>query len=255
MTKTDYQKENSVLVSVIIPAYNSEKYIEKAIDSVLIQDVPLEIIIINDCSPDKTSDIMKKYENHPLIQYYENKVRLGAAGTRNKAVTLSRGKYVAFLDCDDWWEPDKLKKQLKMIEKTGAVLCSTARRLIDKASGTAGKVISVKEIITYDMMLHQNCINCSSALIKREVIAKYPMAYEDSHEDYITWLKILKEYKFACAVNEPLLNYRVSKTGKSGSKMKSAKMTFMVYRYMGFGLLQSIWYFCCYAINGMKKYH
>lgn len=254
MTKPNHQENNTILVSVIIPAYNSEKYIEKAIDSALIQEVPLEVIVINDCSPDRTSDVMRKYAEEPRVRYYENKVRLGAAGTRNRAVTLSRGEYVAFLDCDDWWEPNKLKKQLKMMSKTGAVLCSTARRLIDSNTGTSKKIISVKEIITYKMMLHQNWINCSSALIKRDVIAKYPMAYEDSHEDYITWLKILKEYKFACAVNEPLLNYQVSKSGKSGSKIKSARMTFMVYRYMGFGFFHSIWYFCCYAINGMLKY-
>ena len=254
MTKSDYQENRNILVSVIIPAYNSEHYIEQAIDSVLIQDVPMEIIVINDHSPDRTSEIMKKYENHPLVRYYENHVRLGASGTRNKGVSLASGKYIAFLDCDDWWEPDKLKKQLHMMKKTGAVLCSTARRLIGKNDRSSNKIIPVEEIITYEMMLHQNYINCSSVLIKNDVIARYPMHYENSHEDYITWLKILKEYKFACAVNEPLLNYRVSSTGKSGSKLKSAKMTFLVYRYMGFGLLRSIWYFCCYAINGIKKY-
>lgn len=254
MIKSNHQKKETILVSVIIPAYNAEKYIEQAIQSVLIQDIPLEIIIINDCSMDKTAEIIKKYADNPSIHYYENTAQLGASGSRNKGVSLARGKYVAFLDSDDWWEPEKLKKQLEMMKKTGAVLCSTARRLIEENRNNSSKTIPVKEIITYKMMLHQNCINCSSVLIERDIIANYPMDYEHSHEDYITWLKIFQKYHFACAVNEPLLNYRVSNTGKSGSKLQSAKKTFMVYRHMGFGLLRCIWYFCCYAINGIKKY-
>lgn len=255
MANSNQQQKASLLVSVIIPAYNSEKYLKQAIESVLIQNVPLELIVINDCSSDNTAAIMNDYKEDPRVHYYENEQRLGASGTRNRGVRISRGKYIAFLDCDDWWEPEKLKKQLHMIKKTGAVLCSTARRLIDSSNPSSEKIISVKETITYKMMLHQNWINCSSVLVRRDVITKYPMAYEDSHEDYITWLKILKQYKFACAINEPLLNYRVSNQGKSGNKLKSAKMTFKAYRYMGFGLLKSIWYFCFYAINGYRKYH
>ena len=80
------------------------------------------------------------------------------------------------------------------------------------------------------------------------------MEHEDSHEDYITWLKILKKYGRACGVNEPLLKYRLSTTGKSGSKWKSAGMTWKVYRYMGFGLIKSFFCFCSYAIHGVWKY-
>jgi teichuronic acid biosynthesis glycosyltransferase TuaG len=80
------------------------------------------------------------------------------------------------------------------------------------------------------------------------------MEHADSHEDYILWLKILQVHGFACGINEPLLRYRLSNTGKSGSKLKSAKMTFMVYRYMGFGLPKSILCFCSYALHGVRKY-
>ena len=80
------------------------------------------------------------------------------------------------------------------------------------------------------------------------------MEHEDSHEDYIMWLKILQKYKTACGINEPLLNYRLSNTGKSGSKLKSAKMTFKVYRYMGFGIIKSLICFCSYAVHGVLKY-
>ena len=81
------------------------------------------------------------------------------------------------------------------------------------------------------------------------------MGHEDSHEDYIMWLQILQKYGFAVAINEPLLKYRLSSTGKSGSKLKSARMTFMVYRYMGFGWLKSCCCFVSYAYHGIRKYY
>ena len=248
-------KPSLPLVSVIMPAYNCEKYITKALDSVLIQDIPLEIIVINDCSNDHTEDIILQYAaEHPEICYLKNETNLGASGSRNRAVKLAHGKYVAFLDSDDWWEPDKLKKQLELIEKNDIVLCSTARALVNPDGTPMNKIIPVTEKITYRSLLKHNCINCSSVLLLREVALEYPMEHEDSHEDYITWLKILQKYGEAYAINEPLLNYRLSSSGKSGSKLKSAKMTFKVYRYMGFGLFKSLLCFCSYALHGVFKY-
>lgn len=246
---------NKPLVSVIMPAYNCEKYISTAINSVLAQQVSLELIIINDCSSDGTEQIIQQYAaGNSAIRYYKNDKNLGASGSRNRAVKLSQGKYVAFLDSDDWWESDKLKKQLALIEETNCVLCSTARALVNPDGTPMDKIIPVIEEITYHSLLKHNCINCSSVLLLREVALEFPMEHEDSHEDYITWLKILQKYGEACAINEPLLNYRLSASGKSGSKLKSAKMTFKVYRYMGFGLFKSILCFCSYAIHGVLKY-
>ena len=243
-----------VLVSVIIPAYNCEKYIGKSIDSALAQDVPIEVIVLNDCAKDGTEEVIQKYLTDSRIRYVRNEKNLGVAKTRNRGVRLACGKYVAFLDSDDWWESGKLAKQLERIERDNAVLCSTARELVNPDGSSMGKVIPVTEYITYRELLKHNCINCSSVLLLREVALEFPMEHEDSHEDYITWLKILKKYGSACAVNEPLLKYRLSVTGKSGSKWKSARMTFKVYRYMGFGWLKSILCFCSYAVHGVWKY-
>ena len=91
-------------------------------------------------------------------------------------------------------------------------------------------------------------------MLRRDAALRYPMEHEDSHEDYITWLKILQEYGTASGVDEPLLNYRLTTKGKSGNKLKSAGMTFKVYRYMGFGLGKSILCFISYALNGIWKY-
>ena len=242
------------LVSVIIPAYNCENYLAQAVDSALAQQVPLEVIIINDCAKDGTEDVIRRYLGHPNVRYVKNEKNLGVAKTRNRGVRLAKGKYVAFLDSDDWWEPDKLEKQVALLEAKKQVLCCTGRALVNPDGSPMGKVIPVNEDIDYRRLLRHNCINCSSVVLRRDVALEFPMEHEDSHEDYITWLKILKKHGHACAVNEPLLKYRLSTTGKSGNKLKSAGMTFKVYRYMGFGLVKSIACFCSYAIHGVWKY-
>ena len=242
------------LVSVVIPAYNCAKTIEKAIDSALMQDTALEVIVINDRSPEELSGVMAKYEIEPRVRYLHNEKNLGAAQTRNKAVGLAEGEYVAFLDSDDYWTEGKLKAQLAALEKTGAVIACTARELMSPDGTLTGRVLPVKEKITYRELLKHNCIACSSVLMKTSVAREFPMEHEESHEDYIMWLKILEKYGFACGINEPMLKYRVSNTGKSGSKLQSAKMTFSVYRIMGFGWIKSVCCFVSYMVNGVWKH-
>lgn len=242
------------LVSVVIPAYNCAGTIRQAVESALAQDVDLEIIVIDDCSKDGLARVMDDYAHSPVVFYVKNEKNCGAAGSRNRGVSLARGKYTAFLDADDWWEAGKLKKQLARMQESGCVLCGTARELVRPDGTRTGKVIPVKECISYRNLLGQNSINCSSVLALTEVLREFPMEHEEAHEDYLTWLRILQKYQTACAVNEPLLKYRLSNTGKSGSKAKSARMTFQVYRLLGFGFLKSAACFVSYALHGILKY-
>jgi teichuronic acid biosynthesis glycosyltransferase TuaG len=246
---------SEILVSVIIPAYNCAAYIGRALDSALRQDVPMEILVIDDCSTDGLEHQMDSYKAYSQIRYLKNEQNLGVAKTRNYGVRQARGTYIAFLDADDCWESDKLKKQLKLIEQTGTVICSTARELMGPDGTLTGHIVPVKTEYTYRDLLRHNLINCSSVLIKREVALEFPMHHDDSHEDYLMWLEVLKKYQKGCAVNEPLLKYRSTDTGKSGSKWHSAKMTFRTYRNMGFGICRSMVYFLCYAYNGIRKYY
>ena len=197
---------------------------------------------------------MEQYREDPRVIYLRNARNMGAAETRNRGIRMAKAPFVAFLDADDIWRPGKLKKQLEALERTGYVLCCTARELMTPTGDFTGKIIPVKETITYKDLLKHNSINCSSVLIRTEVIREFPMSNAESHEDYITWLRVLHKHGNACGINEPLLQYRLSNTGKSGSKLKSAKMTFMVYRRMGFGFGKSILCFCSYAFHGVCKY-
>lgn len=241
-------------VSVIIPAYNCKNTLKKAIDSALIQDVPLEVIVLNDCSKEDLDPVMKEYEEEKRVLYVKNPKNLGVAATRNRGISLAKGEYIAFLDSDDWWLPGKLLHQLHRMEKDHTVISSTGRQLCSFDGEDTGKYIPVKEFVTYKDLLKHNSINCSSVVVKKSVIEEFPMEHDECHEDYITWLMILRKYGRASGINKPYLQYRMSKDSKSGNKLKSAKMTFQVYRHMGYGIVKSCLCFCSYAFNGVKKY-
>lgn len=245
---------NKPLVSVIIPAHSCRKTLKRAVDSVLIQEVDLEVLVLNDCSPQPLDDIMACYQDDARVRYLKNEKNLGASGTRNRGVALAEGQYVAFLDADDCWMPGKLARQMKLLEETGCVLCCTARAIMDEAGNLTGRIIPVQERITYKDLLKENCISCSSVVFPTAVAREFPMEHEDAHEDYILWLRVLGKYGDACGINEPFLHYMKSTTGKSGSKLHSARMTFRVYRYMEFGWLKSIACFVSYAVHGVKKH-
>lgn len=242
------------LVSVVIPAYRCAETLPLSVNSALAQEIPLEVLVIDDCPDAPVAQVMEQYRDDPRVIYLCNPKNLGAAETRNRGIRMAKAPFVAFLDADDIWRPEKLKKQLEALERTGYVLCCTARELMTVQGVFTGKVIPVKETISYKDLLKHNSINCSSVLIRTEVIREFPMSNAESHEDYITWLRVLRAHGNACGINEPLLQYRLSNTGKSGSKLKSAKMTFMVYRRMGFGIGKSILCFCSYAFHGVSKY-
>lgn len=245
---------NHPLVSVVMPVHNGEKYIRDAVDSVFAQETSLELLVIDDCSTDHTKEVLAAYMGREDFLYLRNEKNIGAAASRNRGIQCAKGKYVAFLDADDWWEKGKLKKQLALLERTGCVLCSTGRELVNPDGESTGKYIPVKEKLTYRELLKHNSINCSSVVVKKEAIQAYPMEHDDSHEDYITWLKILKKYKAGVGINQPLLKYRLSEGGKSRNKWKSAAMTYKVYRYMGFNTLKSVVLFISYALHGLWKY-
>ncbi len=224
-----------------------------------IQNMPVELIIVDNASVDHTSDVIQGCQaewksapiNWKVIHCGKN---LGATAGRNLGVANASAPYVAFLDSDDWWATEKLKKQIALLKKTGGVLCSTGREFTTYEGELTGHTIPVKSIITYQDLLHDNIINCSSVLILTSVAKEFPMEHDEYHEDYITWLRVLKKYKTAYAINEPLLKYRRSADGKSANKWKSARMHYYSLRLVGIGAVKAMWYSCFYAISGVKKY-
>lgn len=249
------------MISVIIPLYNAKDYVCEAVASVLAQRVELELIVLDDASTDGSAIVLRQWlEAHSgevgdiSVSLIENKENMGVARTRNKGVLLAKGGYIAFLDADDRFAEGKLARQIKLLEETGADLCNTGRMLIRADGENTGTVIHTPEIITLGELEKSNRINCSSVLLRRETALRYPMEHSEVHEDYLTWLRMLKDGVRMVGIDEPLLLYRLSEGGKSRNKWKSAQMTYRTYRYAGYGWWKSMCMLTCYMINGVRKY-
>ena len=250
----DRDRISQPAVSVCMPAFHAGETIGAAVASVLSQDVALELLIVLDGTDEKTQALLESLKDDRRVRVLRNEERLGAARSRNRAVAQAKAPFIAFLDADDEWAQGKLRKQMNILSRSGRVLCCTARELLRPDGTHTGRVIPVSSVIRYEDLLKTNSINCSSVVVRTEAMRRFPMEHEDSHEDYIAWLKILREYGPADGLNEPMLYYRLSSGGKSGSKLKSARMTFRAYRYMGFSLPRSMYCFLNYALRGAQKY-
>lgn len=245
------------IVSVIMPVYNGEPYIRKAVESVAAQDLPLELILIDDGSGDGSLKVINECQRdfpNLAIRVLQNAENLGVAQSRNRGVQEARGAYVAFLDCDDWWAPGKLKAQIERMKKTGRAVSCTAREFALADGSLTGRVVPVEPVIKREDLLHFNSIALSSAVLKTAVAREFPMGNDDCHEDYLMWLEILQKYGEADGINQPLLKYRKSPAAKTRSKLKSAYMHYQSLRRAGVGGLKACGLFVRYAINGVKNH-
>lgn len=247
-------------VSVVIPAYQCEKYIKKAIQSVLDQSskYTVEIIVVNDQSADNTGKMINEMiaaNPNALIRYVENGKNLGASGSRNLGISLAEGNYVAFLDGDDYWAKDKLEKQMPLFQNEKVRFTYAARSLITESGTLIKEIIPVPDKVDFATLLKSNIIPCGTVIVARAILPNPAFVRDDLHEDYILWLNLLKNEKYAYGVNEALLVSRMAPGGKSRNKIKSAKMNFAVYRYFGNSIIKSLLLMVSYTINGFKKYH
>ena len=246
------------MVSIVMPAYNAQDYIQEAIQSVLQQTyTEWELLVIDDASSDRTAEIVNQLvRKDRRVHYIKNKANIGAAESRNRGVELAEGQWIAFLDSDDCWHPDKLKKQMDFAEKNNVEFVFSGSSFMDKEGRPLKYYLKVPRSISYTELLKQNIISCSSVLIKKTLIADFPMKHaEDLHEDFAVWLQILKNRHIeAFGIDEPLLIYRITSTSKSGNKMKAARMTYRVYRYLGLSPIRAGYYWLWYFYKSIKKY-
>ena len=248
-------KDNQ-LISIIMPAYNSESTIEESIRSVLLQTYELwELIVINDASQDRTADVIGSYAaQDKRIRILTNPTNRGVSFSRKRGVESAEGEWIAFLDSDDLWASDKLEKQVTSLKAHNADLSYTASAFI-KADGTPFSwVMQVPQQITYRRLLKQNIISNSSAVVRKELLQKHMVEGDHMHEDYACWLGCLRAGARAQGINEPLLTYRVSSSSKSGNKVRAAKMNWHTYRKVGLSVFSAAYYMTWYCIRGVLKY-
>lgn len=251
------QTNKRPMVSVIMPAYNGERFIEAAIRSVMAQTfTDWELIVIDDGSQDATVDVITRLMGEdPRITLLRNEKNLGVANTRNRGLDLAAGGYVALLDSDDLWYPEKLEKQVALARQTGAdvVYCSYA--IVDEHGRKKCDDFLVPETTDFDAFLVKSVISCSTVLLSRKVTDAYRFDGTYYHEDLALWLQILKDGHRACGVPEVLADYRVMEGTRASNKLKSAAYRWQIYRkQLGFSLGKSAGLLVQYGLLGLKKY-
>lgn len=248
--------EEKDIVSIIMPAYNAEKYIKEAIFSVIAQTYKKwELLVVDDASDDNTANIVKNIAGmDQRIKLHRNTENKGVSYSRNKAISLSSGKWIAFLDSDDIWNVNKLEKQCEMTKNKKISFVFTGASYINEEGDEYPGYFNVPNKVNFNMLKRQNYISCSSVLIHKNHIAEVKMENDQIHEDYALWLKILKNGVTAYGLNEQLLIYRISKNSKSGNKLKSFKMTYGVFTHIGLNRLESIYYTFRHLSAAFVKY-
>ena len=246
----------SELISIIMPAYNAEKTLAQAVNSVLAQTWKnFELIIINDCSCDGTAALAQRFaQQDHRVHLISNSQNSGASRTRHNGVLQARGRWLAFLDSDDAWAPDKLEKQVALQQQTGADLIFTGSAFMDYQSEPKDWILHVPQTIGYRRLLKQNLISNSSVLVRKDRYLDCEYLGEGLHEDFVCWLRMLRSGSLACGIDEPLLIYRLCASSKSGNKGKAAIMNWNAYRAAGLNVFQSAYYMAFYAVNSLRKY-
>lgn len=219
------EKFQDNLVSVITPVYKAEKYLRKTIDSVLDQTYPnIEMILVDDCSPDHSKEIIEEYQKKTdKLVYHKQKKNMGAGVARNTALEIGKGRYVAFLDSDDLWKPEKIKKQIRLMKKYNAPFCFTAIEMIDGDDKITKSKRPVKRRVDYKFLLHNTMIPTSSVVIDRWQCGDFRMPLRRGGQDYATWLSLLRDGKIAYGINDALTQYRIDGESLSSNKLKSVK--------------------------------
>ena len=243
------------LISVIIPYYKKKEYIISSINSVLNQTYKnLEIIIIYDDLNKEDLNLLKKIKKKDnRIKIYINKKNLGAGRSRNKGIKLSKGIFVAFLDSDDLWKKNKLKKQIFFMKKNGINASHTSYTIINSNNKIIGSR-NAKDM-SYKQLLKSCDIGLSTVVLKKEIItSKIKFANIKTKEDYVLWLKITFNNNKIFALNDNLTKWRKLEDSLSSSRLQKIYDGYLVYRkYMNFNLLKSFGFLMLLSFNYFLK--
>ena len=240
------------LISIIMAAYNAEKTIEQAINSVLRQTyTDFELLVVNDCSKDRTVELVKS------IAVKDNRVRLisneknsGVSFTRKHGLEESNGSWIAILDSDDAWTPDKLEKQIAFMERTGAKFSATGYGWMDEEGNDLHTVFIPPKKTDYKKMIRlSNPIGNLSVMYDQEALGKFEVPPIKKRNDFALWLKILKKTDYCYGMEEVLGTYRMGRAGSvSSNKLKQARYHWQLYHEIeGHNVVRSLYELGCWA--------
>jgi glycosyltransferase involved in cell wall biosynthesis len=243
---------NDVLVSIITPCYNSEKYIEQTLLSVINQTYSTwELLITDDCSTDSTIDIIRKYARADgRIKLFSTETNSGHPSIpRNISLSHADGEFVAFLDSDDMWDDNKLEEQVLFMRETNSKLACSYCRVIDDNGVETGRILKTKDNASYTDMLKRYELLSPTIICTRGVAARlnFPSCPK---EDYIAWLQIAKMGITIRTTQTVNASYRINPNSRSRNKYKMVLYQWRIYRNNEhFSLLHSCYYLIVYTIK------
>lgn len=246
-------------VSVVVPVYHAKEYIEETMNCVMAQTYKdWELLLIVDGPQDPTIEVIQKYiEAHPdaQIRLLIQDKNQGAALARNRGVQESHGRYIAYLDADDLWVPQKLEKELEFLRKKDAAFAFTGYEFADENAKGTGKVVSVPEKLTYKEALKNTTIFTTTVMFDTEKIDKALLEMPNmKSEDTALWWKVLRNGYIAYGLNENLALYRRPAVSLSSNKLIAIKRIWNLYRQAEkLSIPYSCYNFCFWAVRAVRR--
>lgn len=247
------------LVSIITPVYNAARFLKETSECVIGQTFKdWEWILVDDCSKDNSREIMHELAaTDDRIKVFFLDKNKGSGPARNKAIFEAKGKYIAFLDSDDFWKLDKLKKHVSFMVENNAVFSHTSYGFTNESGEVIRETYRVSTIpVTYSMLLKKTEISCLTAMYDQERIGKYFMPDLRRKQDYALWLSILKDGYVSIPMDEELAMYRQVPGSATNNKFK------LILKHLKFlmeveklSFMKSLYYSFHWGINGLKKYY
>lgn len=247
------------LVSIIVPVYNVEKYIIETMDCVRKQTYPhWELLLVEDGSRDKGALVIEEYirrtgdERIKLIRQPEN---MGAARARNRGLHEATGRYIAYLDADDLWVPEKLEKEIAFMEEKEAAFAFTGYEFADENGVGLGKVVRVPGTLNYKEALKNTTIFTTTVMFDTTKIEKALLEMPIiKSEDTALWWKVLRNGYIAYGLDENLVRYRRAGKSLSSNKLEAVRRIWNLYRKAeGMSVISSAYHFCFWAVRAVKR--
>lgn len=246
------------MVSIVVPVYNAANYIEKTINMVCQQTYKdWELILVDDASRDNSIEIIESYikKQGKRIRLIRKNINQGAAEARNTGIDASSGRFIAFLDADDVWMPDKLEKQVAYMERTGAAFCFHSYEFGDEKANPTGKIVHVPAKLTYKQALSRTIIFTTTVMFDTEKIDMEIIHMPNvPSEDTATWWRILKSGYEAYGLDEDLAIYRRPPKSLSSNKLEAVRRIWFLYRNIaGLSVAGSLFYFGGWAVRATLR--
>ena len=247
------------LISIIVPVYNAERHLAETIACVRAQTCrEWELLLVEDGSADGSlAEIRRCMEEtgDPRIRLICQPSNMGAARARNRGLAEARGRYIAYLDADDLWVPEKLEKELRFLRARNAAFVFTGYEFADGQGRGTGKVVHVPETLSYRQALSNTTIFTSTVMFDTEKIPKEELEMPRvKSEDTALWFRVLRNGYTAYGLNENLVKYRRSGKSLSSNKLEAVRRIWNLYRKSeGLGFWESAYHFCFWAVRAVRR--